>query len=560
MTISRLIRCAAALALCAAATAFAQVPLPPPPAPPENPTTAGKVALGKTLFWEEQLSLTGTVACGTCHRPQAGGSDPRTPLPGFDSTHPGANGLFGGEDDIRASAGVPLHGVDGLYRLSPFFGVTPQVGKRKSPTMINAAFAPEVFWDGRARSRFDDPISGATLIAQGGALENQALAPLLDTSEMGHVGNVISDVPARIESVTPLALAVNVPVDLAAWIGARNYPALFDEVFGTPSVTPARIAFAIASYQRVLNATQTRFDAELAGTPSLTPEERVGREVFVRLQCSVCHAEALHTDNSFRYIGVRPVTDDLGRFEQTGDPAHRGQMKVPSLRNVGLRAPYMHTGRLATLEQVVEFYLRGGDFNAPNKDPLIIFRSITGPERDGLLAYLRNALTDPRIAAEAPPFDRPRLYIESTRVPTLIGSGVAGGNGFVPVIAAREPPHANNRKFTVSVHKVANAGVGRVATLVVGHTDPGVQATVPIGDFANLSTTVTAGNFISNGFASLQLDLSQDPALVGQTLFGRFYIADPGAANGLAITQAFRFTVFGVNNSAADLILRDGFE
>jgi len=453
MTISQFIRCAAALVWFVVLTAAAQtpLPLPPTPVPPENPLTPGKIALGKTLFWEEQLSLTGTVACGTCHRPGAGHSDPRTAQGGFGTVHPGPNGVFGvGGDDILASAGVPLHDATGRYQLSQYFGVTPQVGKRKSPPVTSAAFSAELFWDGRATSSFSDPISGATLIAQGGALESQSLAPFLDTSEMGHVGNDAGGIASRIENVKPLALATNLPVDLATWIGTRNYAALFTEVFGSPAITPARIAFALASYQRALNATDTRLDRELAGTPSLTDQERQGRQVFQTLQCNVCHAEALHTDNSFRYIGVRPVADDLGRFALTGNPTHRGQLKVPSLRKESLRAPFMHNGGLPSLDTVISFYLRGGDArgtpDAAQLDPLIIPRSITGPERDALLAYLRDALTDPRIAAELPPFDRPRLYTESTRMPTLVGSGVAGGNGFVPVIAAREQPQVHRQR------------------------------------------------------------------------------------------------------------------
>ncbi len=530
----------ALLLLLATAPALAQQVLGQVPVPPENPLTAAKVALGKALFWEEQLSLTGTVACGTCHSPGAGHSDPRTALPGSHARHPGPDGVFeAGDDDIFASPGVPLHAADGSYRSSPIFGVSPQVGGRKSPPVTSAAFSPSLFWDGRASSTFRDPLTGNVLIANGGALESQSLGPFLDTSEMGHVGNTIDGVPGRLAGRLPLALAQDIPVDLAAWIRGRTYPELFAEAFGTPQLTPARIAFAIASYQRTLNATQTRSDMELAGTPALTAQERLGRQVFVNLECDVCHAGALHSDNTFRNIGVRPDSEDPGRFSQTEIARHRGQFRVPSLRNVGARAPYMHNGGLATLEDVVDFYLRGGDFSSPNKDPLMVPRSATATERAALVAYMRDALTDPRIVAELAPFDRPTLFAESSRVPQLLGSG-AGATGKVPVLGAVEPAQID-RRFTVSL---SNARPGAAATLVVGRADPGVQRALPVGDIANVTVIVQAGNAVSGGYASAQVDLSRHRSLVGQAMYGRFYVVDPDAPNGLAVTRAFRADAF----------------
>ncbi|NJL73253.1 MAG: hypothetical protein HC888_17805, partial [Candidatus Competibacteraceae bacterium] len=82
--------------------------LPPPQVPIENPLTTSKVNLGKALFWDEQLSVTNTVACGTCHRPSNAGADPRAAAGGPGTTHPGANGQLGDADDIVGSAGVPL--------------------------------------------------------------------------------------------------------------------------------------------------------------------------------------------------------------------------------------------------------------------------------------------------------------------------------------------------------------------------------------------------------------------------------------------------------------------
>src|SRR5204863_5983730 len=97
--------------------------LEPPPEPAGNPVTAAKAYLGKTLFWDEQMSSTRTVACGTCHRPAKGGSDPRTAIGDPRSTNPGPDGQFGTLDDIFGSPGVPLNYADGNYGFDPVFGM-----------------------------------------------------------------------------------------------------------------------------------------------------------------------------------------------------------------------------------------------------------------------------------------------------------------------------------------------------------------------------------------------------------------------------------------------------
>ena len=126
--------CVLALAIAAACQgAAAQTvgnlkPLGAPPVPAENPLTEAKVLLGKALFWDEQLSRTGTVACGTCHRPMWSGTDPRAALAPKTSTNPGSNHRFGDADDVIGAAGVPLHDRDGNYLESGAFGFGAQVG------------------------------------------------------------------------------------------------------------------------------------------------------------------------------------------------------------------------------------------------------------------------------------------------------------------------------------------------------------------------------------------------------------------------------------------------
>lgn len=544
---------AAVAAISFALPAVAQNPPPPPPPgntplgsppiPPTNPQTAAKINLGAALFWEEQLSVTGTVACGTCHRSFAGGADPRTSLDVAGNTHPGLDGIFGNADDIHSSAGVPSHGADGLYESVATFGVQPQVAARKSPSMVNAAYAPLLFWDGRAGGSFADPATGQVLIPQGGALENQSLGPLINAGEMSPSGAVSANIGLRIKDVIPLALATAVPSTISTWINGRGYPALFSEIFGNTEITAARIAMAIASYERSLFSNQAPIDAVLAGTGTLTQQEQQGQGLFLANDCAACHAGNIFTDNNFRYIGVRPATDDQGRFTQTGNNGDRGSFRTPSLRNVAQRAPYMHNGRFTSLADVVEFYNRGGDFAAPNKDPRVRPRNLSPQQKLALVAFLSRPLTDPRVQAETGPFERPTLFTESGRAAQIIGTARSGSGNFPPRMIAIEPPLLGNRNFTVAASQSLG---GAVANLVVDHADPGVADSIPVGDVANLVTTL-GGTGAGQGFGSVNVDLS-NASLLGATLFGRWYVTDTAAPSGLAVSQAFQITVFGDSN------------
>ena len=294
-------------------------PLEPPPAPPTNPTTAAKVYLGKSLFWDEQLSSTKTVSCGTCHRGGTGGSDPRSLVTIFNSKNPGLDGVFNTADDVVGSQGVPLNSLDGSYLWSSSYGLREQVTNRKSNSAINAVYAPILFWDGRATGTFRDPLTNAVVINNGGALESQAIGPPVSDVEMAHGGRDWTNVAARVSVAKPLALATNIPSPLQNWIGERDYSALFQETFGTPEVTPTRIALAIAAYERTLFSDRTPLDLANAGITPLPAAEQRGRNVFTNVQCNVCHAGNLLTDNSFRNIGVRPAAEDTGRFQVTGN-------------------------------------------------------------------------------------------------------------------------------------------------------------------------------------------------------------------------------------------------
>jgi cytochrome c peroxidase len=388
-------------------SAFAQE-LPPVPTPNANPTTPEKVLLGKMLFWDEQLSSDNTVACGTCHTAQFGGGDGRV------GTAPGLDGMFGTPDDISASPGVMDMDLDGVYVDNPAFGMGPQVTGRRAPAFYGNLWSNLMFWDGRAGPGFDDPISGAPLLNNAASLEAQAVGPILNDVEMAHEGRTWADVTSKLAAAQPMALSPSLTPDIAdALQTAPSYPTLFAQAFGDGEVTPARIGMAIAAYERTQVPDQTPYDAFVDGDPTaLTPQQARGLGAFRATTCDVCHDEPLFTDNTFRNVGLRPIVEDPGRQEVTGNPGDAGRFKTPSLRNVGLSETFMHNGQLTSLEQVIDFYLGiNGQVQFPqNQDPAVRAVNIPPPARADIVAFLRDGLTDPRVEAGLPPFDHPELH------------------------------------------------------------------------------------------------------------------------------------------------------
>jgi cytochrome c peroxidase len=398
--------------------------MPPVPVPVENPITEEKRILGKILFWEEQLSANDKVACGTCHEPFAGGGDAR------DGTHPGPDGVFDNDDDIFGSPGVPLADAQNVPIAHPDFDFEPQVTRRAAPTVIGAQFAHALFVDGSASSHFVDPVSGLDLIASHGALESQAVRPPLGTAEMGHEGRDWNAVVTKLENVNVLELASNFPADIEnALADSPGYPDLFAAAFADPAITPARIAFAIATYERTLVADQTPWDRYMAGeTEALTPNQERGWNAFRVSLCATCHIPPLFTAGHFHNIGVRPPEEDTGRQGVTGLAGHRGRFKTPTLRNAGLRTSFMHNGRFPTLASAVDFYLddRGNQF-LENLDPLMPLVDVPVDDVLPMIDFLENSLTDPRVENETFPFDRPTitgLPEPKVAIQLLVGSGL----------------------------------------------------------------------------------------------------------------------------------------
>ena len=268
-----------------------------------------------------------------------------------------------------ASCHNPYHGFADPARTSS--GVGRLLGGRNSPTVINRLFSAEQFWDGRAKD-----------------LEEQAHGPLVNPVEMamGSHDAVVSNVKR-----------------------VAGYAPLFKKAFGDDDVTMARIALAIAAYERTVVSGNSPYDRYQAGDKeALSPSAVRGMALFNgKANCVRCHAGFNFTDESYQNLGVGmdQPKPDLGRFEVTRKESDRGAFKTPTLRDVALTAPYMHDGSERTPRDVIELYDRGGIRNA-NLSKEIRPLALSAREKDDLLAFMM-ALTG-EVANATPPESLPR--------------------------------------------------------------------------------------------------------------------------------------------------------
>jgi cytochrome c peroxidase len=256
-----------------------------------------------------------------------------------------------------ATCHLPYHGFAEPGATSE--GVTGAVGKRNAPTVINRLFSKEQFWDGRAAD-----------------LEEQAHGPLTNPIEMAMLSH--DEVLARLK-------------------GIPGYAPLFEKAFGTPEITMARVAQAIASYERTVVSGNSPFDRFTAGDKDALSTSAVrGLALFNgKANCQVCHAGFNFTDESYHNLGVGMGASDpdLGRYVVTKAEGEKGAFKTPTLRNVAETPPYMHDGSEPTLRAVVDFYNRGGRPN-PNLAKEIKPLGLTPQEITDLVAFMEALTAD----------------------------------------------------------------------------------------------------------------------------------------------------------------------
>jgi cytochrome c peroxidase len=282
------------------------------PYPGGNERTADREHLGRALFFDPRLSASGSTSCATCH-------------------HPGLSW----SDGLSVARGAQMRPLE-----------------RRTPTILNLAWAPALFWDGRADT-----------------LEDQALAPIQSEREM------------------------NLPLDqlIARLQGIRGYRDLFARAYpGEPLAAPA-VAKAIATFERGIVSAQAPFDRWIAGEPrAISPAAERGFVLFTgKARCSTCHTGWRFTDDGFYDIGI--AADDVGRGKVVPQiPLAHFAFKTPTLRNVAERAPYLHNGSASTLAEVIDLYDRGGVTHRPSLSPEIKPLALTAPEKKDLVAFLES--------------------------------------------------------------------------------------------------------------------------------------------------------------------------
>ncbi|MBX3381855.1 MAG: hypothetical protein KF805_17305, partial [Phycisphaeraceae bacterium] len=493
--------------------------------------------LGKILFFDEQLSTTNFVSCATCHTPGSAGTDARP------AHHPGPDAVLGTADDIQGSAGVVRSDGFNRFELSSVFGLRPQVTNRAANSPINSAFVPELFWDGRASTSFIDPQTGEIAIASGGTLESQCAMPPVSDVEMAHASMNWQSVTRKLSRIRALDLGVSLPPDVAAVLAStRSYRELFRRAFGDESITARRIAFAIATYERTLVADQTPWDAHDAGnTGALSAAQVQGLNFMNSVGCTSCHVPPHFTDHSFRNLGLRPNSEDLGRQIATANPQDRGKFKVPSLRNVGLKSTFEHNGQFQSLQQVLAFYAAARTIQpAPdNRDPLLDALQIPPePAATRIVDFLQNGLTDPRVAAQQFPFDKPTLLTERfADLPQNVGGGLAGSGG-IPRIIVESPPMVGNREFRVGLD---GAPPGAAARLGISTSGPKLGRITPQSFFPFVNV---GGSGVTSGVATLFWPLLAGKVTPGQTVYVQWFVDDAIAPGGQSLSQIVKLTFF----------------
>lgn len=345
----------------------------------EKITEAEKIALGKAIFFDTNLSDPSGQSCASCHSPEAGFANPNHENP----TSQGA--------------------VAGLF------------ADRNAPTIAYSQYSPEFYYDGTGY------IGGQFLDGRAATLEIQAGGPPLNPVEMHNA--------SKKSYISKIAQA--------AYVG--EFKRIYGQnIFADTNKTFAAIGDAIAFYERTpqLSAFSSKFDAFEKGDANLTTQEKLGLDLFIgKAKCFVCHPisnedlttiPALFTEFDYDNLGVpknpnnkfytisseyNPAGADFidiglarnpkviadGRVSQT-----RGMFKTPTLRNVGITGPYMHNGVFTTLKQVVAFYnTRDSDpsrWGAPevaenvNKDTIGNLH-LSDAEEDAIVAFLMT-LTD----------------------------------------------------------------------------------------------------------------------------------------------------------------------
>ena len=263
--------------------------------------------------------------------------------------------LSGPKTQACASCHNPaLSWQDGLPR---GVGVHQEPMTVRTPTLLNVAWVPKLGWDGHFRN-----------------LENVAFGPITNP---GIMDMPESELVARLSSIP-------------------GYTKAFTTAFGDSAISKRNIELALATFERSIVAGEAPFDRWIAGDKNaISVAAKRGFDLFNgKAHCSACHSGWSFTDASFHDVGVA-TGGDIGRGRLFPTSASlRYAFKTPTLRDVDRRAPYMHDGSVATLEQVIDLYNRGG-IDRPSRAEEIRPLGLTGQEKADLIAFLRTLTGTP---------------------------------------------------------------------------------------------------------------------------------------------------------------------
>lgn len=299
-------------------------PLGPAPFPADNAPSEEKRLLGRALFYDPILSSDRATACVTCH-----------------------SEIWGLGDQLPRSVGIEGKGAIGPGR------VGPNMTRRNSPALWNAAFKERLFWDGRV-----------------GSLEEQVLQPLESSVELAR------DAGALIEELR--TIAAYEPLFAAAFPGEAQ------------PITEENMARALASFVRSYVSDRAPYDQYVRGDlRALDEADLRGMELFAELGCAECHTAPRFESERYadRHVPSVQGIEDEGRFEATGWEGDRSSFRVPTLRNARETGPFFHNGSVATFEEAVRHELR-------EQAALGVPAELSASEFADLIGFLRRALAD----------------------------------------------------------------------------------------------------------------------------------------------------------------------
>lgn len=249
-------------------------------------------------------------------------------------------------------------------------GIFDQFGIRNSPPIMNLAWTNSFMWDGGI-----------------GDLDLQPIAPITNHVEMG---DTMTNVLRKLQQHS-------------------QYPWLFKNAFGSENITTANFLKSLSQFMLMCVSDNSKYDSVMRNQASFTADEAEGYTIF-KQKCNSCHTEPLFTDNSFRSNGLSlNAAGDVGRYAITLNENDRFKFKVPSLRNLEYTVPYMHDGRKATLDGVLNHYETGIE-QLQNLDPLFLQGTRPGiafaaGEKAKLILFLntlndKNFVTDKRLSEQ----------------------------------------------------------------------------------------------------------------------------------------------------------------